>query len=125
MLQTGHYRIVDYPFNAVAKQFVLTAYFCTADFVSKNADALARFRRALAESVTYTNAHRAQMIPVIAKYSGADEASIAAMPPLTLAPPRQLDVALIQPLIDVAVKYKRIDHGFPAKELIDPAVLTG
>lgn len=117
--QTGRYRILDYPFNAVAKQFVLTAYFCTADYASKNDDVLARFRRALSESVAYVNAHRAAIISVMAKYLGVDEATIAATPPIPLAQPRQLDVALIQPLIDIAVKYKAIDRGFGAKELID------
>jgi NitT/TauT family transport system substrate-binding protein len=123
VMATGQFRIVDYPFNAVAKQFVLTAYFTTADYLAKNADTVARFRRALAESVTYVDAHRAEMLPVIAKFSGTDEATIAAMPPLTLPPPR-LNVALVQPLIDVAVKYKRIDTGFAAKDMIDPAALS-
>jgi hypothetical protein len=62
------------------------------------------------------------MVPIIAKYSGADEATVASMPQVPLAQPRQLGSPLIQPLIDIALKYKKIDHGFAAKELVDPAV---
>ena len=122
MLATGRFRILDHPFNAAANQFVLTAFFCTADYAAKNTALLARYRRALAESVTYVNTHRAAVLPVMAKYTGVDEATLAAIPPIALAAPSQLDGALIQPLIDIAVKYKVIDHGFPAKDMIDPTL---
>jgi NitT/TauT family transport system substrate-binding protein len=122
MLASGHFRILDHPFNAAANVFVLTAYFCTADYAAKNAAVLARFRRALTESVAFVNAHRPAVLPVMSKYTGVDEATLAAMSPIPLAPPGQLDSALIQPLIDVAVKYKVIDHGFAAKEMIDPGL---
>jgi NitT/TauT family transport system substrate-binding protein len=122
MMRTGRFRIVDHPFNSAASQFVMTAYFCTGDYLVKNGDVVARFRTALGESATYVNAHRPQMFPIIAKYSGADEATVASMPQVPLAQPRQLGAPLIQPLIDVALKYKKIDHWFAAKELVDPAV---
>jgi len=81
-----------------------------------------RFRRALAESSAYANAHRTAMFPVIAKYSGVDTATLAAMPDVPLAQPDQLQGPLIQPLIDIAVKYKAIPQGFSAKDLLDPAL---
>jgi NitT/TauT family transport system substrate-binding protein len=121
-LQGGNFRVLGYPFNAAANSFVLTAYFCTADFAAKNRDVLPRFRRALAESSAYANAHRSAMIPVISKYSGVDAATLAAMPDVPLAQPDQLQAPLIQPLIDIAVKYKAIPQGFSARELIDPAL---
>jgi len=122
MLATGRFRVLDHPFNAAANVFMLTAYFCTADYVAKNAATLARFRRALTESVAFVNAHRPAVLPVMSKYTGVDEATLAAMAPIPLPPPAQLNSALIQPLIDVAVKYKVIDHGFAAKDMIDPAL---
>jgi NitT/TauT family transport system substrate-binding protein len=122
MLATGRFRVLDHPFNAAADVFMLTAYFCTADYVAKNSGTLARFRRALSESVAFVNAHRPAVLPVMSKYTGVDEATLAAMSPIPLAPPDQLDSSLIQPLIDIAVKYKAIDHGFAAKEMIDPAL---
>ncbi len=121
-LQSGNFRVLGYPFSAAANVFLLTAYFCTADFAARNRAVLPRFRRALAESATYANAHRSAMIPVISKYSGVDPATLAAMPDVPLAQPNQLQAPLIQPLIDVAVKYKSIPQGFSAKELLDPSI---
>jgi hypothetical protein len=37
--------------------------------------------------------------------------------------PAALDPRDIQPIIDAEAKYKAIDHGFPAAELISPAAL--
>lgn len=121
-LQSGNLRVLGYPFNAAGNTFVLTAYFCTTDFASKNRALLARYRRALAESVTYVNAHHSAMIPVIAKYSGVDPATLATMQDVPLAQPDQLQLSLIQPMIDIAVKYKSIPQGFSAKDLLDPSL---
>jgi len=122
MMRTGNFRIVDHPFNVVSRLFVMTAYFCTADYLAQNAGLVARFRQGLGESVAYVNAHRAQMVPIIAKYSNTDEATVAALPPVPLAQPSQLGPPLIQPLIDIAVRYKQIDRGFPSKELVAAGV---
>lgn len=122
VLATGRFRVLDHPFNAVANTYILTAYFCTPDYVAKNEAVLVRFRRALAESVTFVNAHRPAVLPLMSKYTGVDESVLAAMSPGPLPLPDQLVTPMIQPLIDVAVKYKVIDHGFPAKDMIDPAL---
>jgi NitT/TauT family transport system substrate-binding protein len=120
-IQSGKVQIVGRANDAISKHFISTAYFCAADYATKNADVLARFRKGLSESATYANANRSKMIPLLAAYSGVEARVLVDMPPVGVA--NQLDPRLIQPMIDAAVKYKSIATPFPAKEMIDPNAL--
>jgi NitT/TauT family transport system substrate-binding protein len=119
---SGKCRLLGDSCGAVAKQFFSTTYFSTAEYAAKNADALARFRKGLAESTAYAVAHWNDMIPLLSKYTGIEPGVIAATQRDKLQ--SALDPALIQPLIDAAVKYKVIPARFLARELIDPAALA-
>lgn len=59
------------------------------------------------------------MVPLITKYSGVDGNVVAAMPKITLG--TVLDPALMQPMIEAALRYKAIAAPFAARDLIDPA----
>ncbi len=122
-LRGGKCRILGYPDDAIGRRLLVTAYFCTAEYASKNADVLARFRKSVNDAVLYANAHRTEMIPLIAAYSKVDEATVAQLSPALLAAPGPLDPRLIQPWIDTAVKYRIIPKAFSAKEMIDPGAL--
>lgn len=118
-VSSGRCRILGYSFDSLAKHFTSTFYFTTADYAARNADVMARFRRGLAESVAYVLAHPLEAAPLIAKFTGGDVKTAATMH-ADLG--TSLQVAMIQPVIDAAVKYKAIPHAFAARELIDPAV---
>jgi NitT/TauT family transport system substrate-binding protein len=122
-LGSGKCRSIGHSFDAIAKRFISTFYFSTADYAKKNGDVLAAFRKGLAESVIYCNAHSAEITPLLAKFIGMDPKAVAAMPREDLW--SSLDVRLIQPVIDTAARYKGIPRAFPAREFIDPAALTG
>lgn len=119
-LKAGKVRVLGKSFDSLAKHFTVTYYFTTAEFSSKNADVLARFRKGLAESVAYVLAHQVETAPAIAKFTGGDLQTVETMHPVlgTLLQP-----AMIQPIIDAAVKYKAIPTTFSARDMIDPGVL--
>jgi NitT/TauT family transport system substrate-binding protein len=119
-VRSGKCRVLGYPEDVLGKTSIAAAYFCTADFASKNASMLANFRRALEESYRYVITHQSEMIPILAKYSGIDPklvtfAKIGHAPDL-------LDTKMTQPTIDIAAKYKVIAKSFPMKDMIDPNV---
>jgi NitT/TauT family transport system substrate-binding protein len=116
----GKCRVLGYSFDSLAKHFTATYYFTTVDYATKNADVMARFRRGLAESVAYVLAHQSEIVPVVAKFTGADPKTVAAMHPVLGT---ALQAQMVQPLIDAAVKFKSIPQGFPAREMIDPPAL--
>ena len=123
-LLSGKVQVIGHAQDAIAKHFIVTGYYCAADYAAKNADVLARFRKGLYEAAAYANANRGEMVPVLAKYSGVDAKVVAAMTPTIVGVAGQLDPRLIQPIIDAAVKYKVIPAPFPAKDLIDPNALA-
>lgn len=120
-VQSGKCQIIGHAQDAIAKHFITTAYFCMSDFAQKNADVMARFRRGLYEAAAYANTHFSELVPVLAKYTGFDEKTIAAMVTTPIAQsPKQLDARMIQPIIDASYKYKALPSDFPAKDIIDP-----
>lgn len=114
----GKCRLLGDSCGAVAHRFLATAYVTSADYAAKNPDVLARFRRGIAQSTAYANAHWAEMLPLIAKYTGSDMKVLQATPRDQLT--TSLAGPLIQPLIDAAAKYKAIGAAFAARDLIDP-----
>jgi NitT/TauT family transport system substrate-binding protein len=105
--------------GAIAKRFISTVYFTSADYATKNADVMARFRKGIAESTAYVNAHWTEMFPLLSKYTGLEQSTLAAAKRDVLG--TALDASLIQPLIDAAVKYKVIPTRFLATDMVDAA----
>ena len=122
----GKCRIIADPFAAIAPRFVSTVYACSADFAAKNPAVVARFRKVIIDSGSYVNAHVSEVLPLMARFSSVDLAVLANLPFTRMGSTQALKDAhaTIQPLIDVAAKYKAIAHAFDAKDLIDPAALT-
>jgi len=120
-LTSGRCKILGRTLDAIGNRFVITAYFCTADFSAKNADTMTRFRKSMYESGAYANAHQPEIVPVIAKFTGVDAKTIAPIDIEALpTSSKDLNPRMLQPLIDAALKYKAIPAGFPAKDMIDP-----
>lgn len=116
-VRAGKIRVLAHPYDAVASRFAVTLFFTSAQYAAKNADVLARFRKGLAEGVAYATAHRAQTLPAYADFSGIQLSVLAASIPNHMG--TALDPQLVQPVIDVAVKYGVLPNAFPAKELFD------
>jgi NitT/TauT family transport system substrate-binding protein len=117
---SGKCRVLGHPEDVLGKVSMATAFFCSADFAAKNTASMARIRKAIDESATYAIAHPAEMIPVIAKFSGIDPKLVV---PAQLGRASDLlDTQLTQPTIDVCAKYKAIPKAFPVREMIDPYV---
>jgi len=120
-LDGGRIRIIGRPYASIASNFGITYYFCLRSFAQANADALARFRSDIATGVAFARTHRDVMVPIIADYTRMQPDVVRRMPFMTgtgIAP------AMVQPVIDLAARYKLIPSAFAASEMIDPAALT-
>ena len=120
-LATGHFRSIGQPFDAVGKRWMIAAWCSTSDFVTKNRDAIDRFAVVMRTATLYANTHHAETAPLLAAFTGIETAHVLAMKRVTCG--EYLDAHDIQPAIDAAAKYKIIDKGFPAQELISPYAL--
>lgn len=119
-ITSGKGKIIGRPFDAIAKHFGITYYFCTRDYATKNADVVARFRRGYTQAATYALVHQSELIPLAMEYTGLSRAQLEDSPVLI---GYGADPRMLQPVIDFAAKTKAIPNAFPAREMIDPAAL--
>jgi ABC-type nitrate/sulfonate/bicarbonate transport system substrate-binding protein len=115
-LRTGTVRYLGNIVGAIAPTLLESAWYATADFAAKNRDAILRFRRAIETATVYTNAHHAETIDLLAQFTGMDPVAIGQIRRASSG--TSLDARLIQPMIDVAAKFKIIPQSFSATELL-------
>jgi NitT/TauT family transport system substrate-binding protein len=117
----GSIRVFAKAFDAVARRFIHIAWFTTTDYASKNRDAIERFARVMHDAAIYCNAHQAETAPLIIEFGKVDPKLVTKLARVTFAD--YLTASMIQPLVDVAAKYKAIDKPFDAQDLISPYAL--
>jgi NitT/TauT family transport system substrate-binding protein len=119
-LAAGSVRILAPAMDAVAPEFPYSGWFASSQWAAQHRDLVQTFARVVAESTAYTNAHHAETAPLLASFTGQTldviEKSSRAESGTSLR------LSEIQPLVDLAAKYKIIAHPFPARELVDPSV---
>lgn len=116
-LGTGKFRMLTDMLNGYGPHVILeSAFFSTRDFVGKNRDAITRFAKVMAVASAYANTHVPETLPLMVSFSGMDAHAAAIMHKTYTAP--SFDPAQIQPVIDVAAKYKIIPKGFPARDML-------
>ena len=119
-LSSGKARSVIPVFDGIAPRYLITGWFANDAFAAANRDAIARFAEAMRVAEIYVQAHPEQARALIQDFTGMDPALVAKMPS-TIYPPA-LDRKDIQPIIDVAVRYKVLDKTFDAQDMISGAL---
>jgi NitT/TauT family transport system substrate-binding protein len=117
-LATGKTKIIGKSYTAIAKRFLVSAWFGRTDFIAANPDAVRRFARVLHDASVYANAHHDQTAPLLADFTKVDVDAIRAATREVFG--ETLDAGDLQRVIDAGVKYKFIDAGFDARELLSP-----
>lgn len=115
-LASGELRTFADPYSGIGSRFLIAVWFGAHDYVARNPSVARRFAAGMREAATYTNAHHAATLPLLAAYARIDPKLIATMNRLTTA--ISADPQEIQPAIDAAATYKFIDAAFPAEALL-------
>jgi ABC-type nitrate/sulfonate/bicarbonate transport system substrate-binding protein len=116
-LGTGKFRMLTDMLNGYGPRPILeSAFFSTHDYVAKNRDAMARFAKVMEQASAYANTHIPETLPLIVSFSGMDAHAAAIMHKTYTA--LSFDPAQIQPVIDVAAKYKVIPKPFSARDML-------
>ncbi len=110
-------RVLGYAHNAVARQFLQTAWFSTTQWAKDHGDAVHRFAAAMRETALWANQkiNQEKSAEILAKYTKIDLGTVAAMERARFGD--TLTAASIQPAIDVSAKYGNFTT-FPADRLI-------
>lgn len=118
----GAVRTLAKVFDAISKRFLVSAEFAMADYISANHDVIQRYARAQHESTIFANAHQSQTAPWLAEFAKVDVEAVLRSKREVFD--ESIVLAHIQVVIDAAARYKVIDRGFDAREIVSPAVLN-
>lgn len=103
-------------YNAIANRFVLNAFYARRDWLAQNAESAKRLTSALYDAARWANTHHSQSMPILVKYGKFELGKLATMRRASYA--TSLDPALLQPVIDIAGKYKAVERVLPTSDLI-------
>lgn len=116
-LKSGKVKVLFDMLDGYPRPILESAFFATKDYVAKNHDVVARFTKVLQQAAIYSNAHEAETIPLFVAATGIDPQVAAQMHHTITA--TSFDPSRIQPIIDLALKYKTIPRGFDAREMLE------
>jgi NitT/TauT family transport system substrate-binding protein len=113
-------RIVGNTYDSIAPRWVAGAWFATPDWIAKHPELAKKFIAVYERVSKWANAHPNDVVTLYAKHSAFTVDDLKLSPRAQLEPSTQVD--LVQPVIDVALKYGAIKKAFPADELFNAAV---
>jgi len=108
-------RVLGSPYDAVSKDFLVSAYFANAAWTRDNADLLKRFIAAMYQTAAWANRDHAKSAELLVQYTKIDPALVGAMTRVRYA--ERLTAAMLQPVVDVSAKYGNFPP-YPAQQLI-------
>jgi NitT/TauT family transport system substrate-binding protein len=109
-------RILGRSYDAVAPSFYISAWFGSRDWIGKNPELVRRLTQALYDTARWADGHHNESAPILAKYAKLDVDRIRAMNRTRYA--TSLDPKLMQPVLDVALKYQLIEKPLAAADLM-------
>jgi NitT/TauT family transport system substrate-binding protein len=105
-------RTLGKAYDAIAKTFMLSVWFTTIEWATKNPGTAKRFTNALEQAATWSAANPERAAVSLEKWTKIKIPRVR-----TRSAPR-LEAGLIQPICDLALKYKMIDKPMDAREFI-------
>jgi NitT/TauT family transport system substrate-binding protein len=120
-LSTGKVRVLAHPWDAIGKRWVITAYVAMTEWIGGNPVAAASFAKAIRDAQSWANRNHDKSAAIFGRWSSMPAETVNTMMRSTYT--ERLDVALIQPLLDVGYKEKILPQPVAAKDLIS-AVAT-
>lgn len=109
-------RVLAKTYDTVAKQFYITAWFASRDWIARSPDLAKRLRDAVYETARWQNAHRSETAQILSRLTKIPIEQLRAMNRASMA--TSLDTKLMQPVIDIAVRYKAIERAVSAADLV-------
>lgn len=115
-LAAGTTRTLGDAWSAITPNFMVGVYVARRDWVSQHTDSVRRFNQAYLNATRYVNTHLPETVPYAAELSKIEPATMGKMRRSENG--TVLNAGTLQPIIDAAVKYGTLAHGFPAREIL-------
>ena len=104
------------PYDAVADRFLISQWITTRDWLANNQAGARRLTAAIYDTARWANGHNDQSLPILVKYLKVDPALMSGIKRASFS--TTLTPALVQPVLDVGVKYKLIPRPLDAGSVI-------
>lgn len=108
-------------YDTIGKEFYVNAWFANRDWIKRSPDVARRFRAAIYETAQWANTHHAESAVMLAEMTKLPLENIRAMKRAVFG--TTLDTKMMQPVLDMGVKYKAIEKTVAAADLV--AVIPG
>lgn len=112
----GGARVLAKAFDAIAPEFLLSAWFTTTPYAKQNPTPVKRFDAVIYEAGRWANTHQTESAVILAKYSKLDLDMLRTMKRATF--PDALRLRDLQSQLDSATKYEVPEHSVNAADLI-------
>jgi NitT/TauT family transport system substrate-binding protein len=109
-------RVLGKPYDAVAKEFLICQWIATSYWLSKNAATARKLVGVIYDTARWANTHHDESLPILAKYNKIDPERMRGIVRAAFA--TRVDTSLIQPVIDIGVRYKTIEKPLDAGTII-------
>jgi NitT/TauT family transport system substrate-binding protein len=120
-LDSGKFRMISVSERNVAPEFMFSGWTTTTDYAAAHPDTIKKFVAVMLESARWGNANRPQSAQILVGVNKMSPEVAAKM--MRSYYGEKLSGALLQPVIDAAVKYGAIASSFPAAEIISSYAL--
>ena len=114
-------RVFSKAFDGFGPRWMIDGFVATQSWIAANHDVAKRFQQARAESAAWANRHQDQTAQLVAKAMNLDLAVVRAMARASFS--ESVDLAAIQPVIDVGAQYGALPARFQAADLFAPEFL--
>ena len=116
-------REVASTYESIAPRFMAGAWFATPDWIQKHPELARKFVGILQRVAAWANSHPDESAALYAKHTAFSLSDIKLSPRPIFVPATSPN--LLQPVIDVAVKYGAIKTAFPASDVLSTASTIG
>lgn len=109
-------RDIGHPLDAIAKTFLLSAWFAARSWVEADRDRARRVVAAIYETARWCNTHRDETFAILVREAHYDPEKLRGMIRVPYA--TALSPASVQPLLNIATQNKIFDHPIDANAII-------
>lgn len=108
--------VLGKPYDMVAKSFPLTLFYANRSWLKANADTARRLTAAIYKTARWANEHHDQTALVVERIAKIEPAVLRVMTRARYA--TSLEPPMLQPMINIATKYKAVKQPVAATDLI-------
>ena len=109
-------RVIGNAEDGIAPRFMIIGWFSTEQWIKDHPDLAARFAAAIARASLWANTHDRESLAIFLQTAKLDPQTAASMARSRFG--ASLDPAMMQPVLDTALKYGVLDRPIAASDLI-------